>query len=68
MRHLVAFALLTIVPATCLAQNLADDEYTRYELLSPESSSFRITYDVTAVTPGANSVPSLNVCTFFAST
>jgi hypothetical protein len=53
MKHLVAFALLTVTPATCLAQNLADDEYTRYELLAPESSSFRITYDVTAVTPGA---------------
>ena len=31
----------------------AEDEYTRYELLAPETASFRITYDVTAVTPGA---------------
>jgi hypothetical protein len=30
-----------------------DDEYTRYELLDPSSSSFRITYEVTATTPGA---------------
>jgi hypothetical protein len=30
-----------------------DDEYTRYELLAPESQSFRIYYDVTATTPGA---------------
>lgn len=29
-----------------------DDEYTRYELLAPESQSFRIIYDVTATTPG----------------
>jgi len=29
------------------------DEYTRYELLSPESASFKITYEVTATTPGA---------------
>ncbi|HLY17489.1 MAG TPA: hypothetical protein VKR61_09700 [Bryobacteraceae bacterium] len=29
------------------------DEYTRYELLSPESSSFAIRYEVTATTPGA---------------
>jgi len=30
-----------------------DDEYTRYELLAPETASFRITYDVTATTAGA---------------
>ncbi len=30
-----------------------DDEYTRYELLAPETQSFRIYYDVTATTPGA---------------
>jgi len=29
------------------------DEYTRYELLSPESASFAIRYQVTATTPGA---------------
>ena len=29
------------------------DEYTRYELLAPETASFRIIYDVTATTPGA---------------
>jgi hypothetical protein len=29
------------------------DEYTRYELLSPDTSSFRIYYEVTATTPGA---------------
>ena len=29
------------------------DEYTRYELLAPETASFRITYDVTATTAGA---------------
>lgn len=30
-----------------------DDEYTRYELLDPDSGAFRITYEVTATTPGA---------------
>lgn len=30
------------------------DEYTRYELLAPETSQFRIAYDVTATTPGAS--------------
>jgi hypothetical protein len=29
------------------------DEYTRYELLAPESESFRIRYEVTATTAGA---------------
>ena len=29
------------------------DEYTRYELLSPESASFTIHYEVTATTAGA---------------
>jgi hypothetical protein len=29
------------------------DEYTRYELLAPETAQFRILYEVTAITPGA---------------
>jgi hypothetical protein len=29
------------------------DEYTRYELLAPETASFKIYYEVTATTPGA---------------
>ena len=29
------------------------DEYTRYELLAPGTGRFRITYEVTATTPGA---------------
>ncbi len=29
------------------------DEYTRYELLAPQTASFRISYEVTATTPGA---------------
>ena len=31
------------------------DEYTRYELLAPDSASFKIFYEVTATTPGAKS-------------
>lgn len=53
MRRPMLVAALVFVPAVCLAQNRSEDEYTRYELLAPESSSFRIVYDVTAVTPGA---------------
>jgi hypothetical protein len=29
------------------------DDYTRYELLAPDSSQFKITYEVTATRPGA---------------
>lgn len=46
-------AVLLLVALTAAAQNRSDDEYTRYELLAPETSSFKIIYDVTAVTPGA---------------
>ncbi len=41
----VLFALATPL----VAQNRSEDEYTRYELLAPETSSFKIIYDVTAV-------------------
>lgn len=37
---------------TAQAQTSAD-EYTRYELLAPETGRFKITYEVTATTPGA---------------
>ena len=35
------------------AKQTATDEYTRYELLAPETASFKISYEVTATTPGA---------------
>jgi hypothetical protein len=53
MCRLLTAALLTLVASTSLAQNRSDDEYTRYELLAPDTASFKIIYDVTAVTPGA---------------
>jgi hypothetical protein len=37
---------------TAVAQSEAD-EYTRYELLAPDTASFRIAYEVTAITAGA---------------
>jgi hypothetical protein len=40
-------------PASPTVQTEAD-EYTRYELLSPESASFAIRYEVTATKAGAN--------------
>jgi hypothetical protein len=57
MRRLIAMAALlvtaTVAIRPLLAQNRSEDEYTRYELLAPETSSFKIVYDVTAVSPGA---------------
>lgn len=53
MRQLLLVLVLLLVPGPTWAQNRSEDEYTRYELLAPESSSFKIIYDVTAVTPGA---------------
>jgi hypothetical protein len=42
--------------ATSAATKQAEsDEYTRYELLAPETASFKIYYEVTATTPGAKS-------------
>lgn len=48
--------LLLILPTVSHAQEFRQtqtDSYTRYELLSPESQSFRIIYDVSATTAGA---------------
>src|SRR5579859_1202591 len=41
------------VPASPAAQQTESDEYTRYELLAPETASFKIRYEVTATTAGA---------------
>src|ERR1700744_322975 len=43
-----------IYVATAAGQTEAD-EYTRYELLAPETASFKIYYEVTATTGGATS-------------
>ena len=45
--------MLLLVAPDAAVQNRSEDEYTRYELLAPDTSSFKIIYDVTAVTPGA---------------
>ena len=36
------------------AQPADSDDYTRYELLAPDTARFRIVYEVTATTPGAS--------------
>jgi hypothetical protein len=54
MRPWLPLAAMLVAASSLRAQSEADDEYTRYELLAPETASFRILYDVTATTPGAN--------------
>jgi hypothetical protein len=54
-RPLLVFVLFSICCPSLDAQNKPQtqaDSYTLYELLSPESQSFRIVYDVSATTAG----------------
>jgi hypothetical protein len=49
---------LSVALATTVAaqpRQTSQDEYTLYELLAPETASFKIDYEVTATTPGAMS-------------
>ncbi|HNG30360.1 MAG TPA: hypothetical protein PK012_11600 [Blastocatellia bacterium] len=49
-----ALGLMLTGGAVCLrGQYISADTYTRYELLAPETNSFRILYEVTETTPGA---------------
>lgn len=51
---LITFLIAFLVASPALGQKQTEtDEYTRYELLAPESSSFAIRYEVTATAPGA---------------
>ncbi|HZV88421.1 MAG TPA: hypothetical protein VFF95_12785 [Candidatus Binatus sp.] len=43
------------VATSAATKQTETDEYTRYELLAPETASFKIYYEVTATTPGAKS-------------
>jgi hypothetical protein len=53
-RMLLTLALAAgLVPRTASAQLPDSDDYTRYELLAPESAQFRIVYEVTATRAGA---------------
>lgn len=47
-------ALVCTLASLAYAQRQTEqDEYTRYELLAPDTASFAIDYEVTATTPGA---------------
>ena len=60
--HLIMFALWFCVAipsgqstvSTAAPVQTETDEYTRYELLAPDTSSFAIRYEVTATSAGAN--------------
>ncbi len=55
-RSFAAFVLLTFatsISAQLPGRQTQADDYTRYELLAPETAQFRIVYEVTATTPGA---------------
>jgi len=60
-KHVARLSAILLLAGTSLAQaspttasqQTETDEYTRYELLAPESASFAIRYEVTATTPGA---------------
>ncbi len=53
MKTWMSIPAMLFAAAPLFAQSVGEDEYTRYELLAPETASFRILYDVTATTPGA---------------
>jgi hypothetical protein len=44
---------IALAPVAVQAQLPDSDDYTRYELLAPETAQFRIVYEVTATRPGA---------------
>jgi hypothetical protein len=45
--------VVVFVLSAAAARAQDSDDYTRYELLAPETAQFRIIYEVTATTPGA---------------
>jgi len=55
MRLTVILLMLAAAPAWAQAPTpqTQEDDYTRYELLGPDTAQFRIYYEVTATTPGA---------------
>jgi len=56
-RHLAALLTAVVVASPALAQGpvrqTQEDDYTRYELLGPDTAQFRILYEVTGTTAGA---------------
>ncbi|MFI5170308.1 MAG: hypothetical protein ACHQM7_08095 [Vicinamibacterales bacterium] len=46
--------VIALAGSQAAAQSSESDDYTRYELLGPETAQFRIVYEVTATKPGAS--------------
>ena len=53
MISLQVCCMLLLVPSLVQSQYVTSDTYTRYELLAPETNSFRIFYEVTETAPGS---------------
>src|SRR6266511_298047 len=51
--QIVAVLAVLSMPLAAQQRQTSQDEYTLYELLAPETASFKIDYEVTATTPGA---------------
>src|SRR5262245_9989022 len=51
--YLYACCALLFYTVSAQSQYISADTYTRYELLAPETNSFRIYYEVTETSPGA---------------
>ena len=51
--RLMLLLLMMLIGISMQAQQTQTDSYTQYELLDPETQSFRIIYDVSATTTGA---------------
>ncbi len=52
-RDLCAQQSATAAASSVATRQTETDEYTKYELLEPDSGSFQIRYEVTATTAGA---------------
>jgi hypothetical protein len=53
MRYISLFLLAALLSQPTHSQYISADTYTRYELLAPETNSFRILYEVTETRAGA---------------
>src|SRR5712671_4518121 len=53
--RIVIFVVALSATLAAQPRQTSQDEYTLYELLAPETASFKIDYEVTATTPGATS-------------
>lgn len=53
IRRTFLLLIVVLLGQNAYAQFISSDGYTRYELLAPETNSFRIVYEVTETRPGA---------------